>query len=188
MKKVLTVAALALGSSVLSAQAAEPVTGDYYLNYVYSTGEVEDFDGKSEDYTNHRVTLGYWMDSRWALEGSVFSGSANIDKRYGVADYAASVDLSGLSAGGKGLYPLADNWALYGRAGLTYWDGEAKAVVEASGIETQRAKETDSGVDFYLGAGVSYQYDHWHFSLDYERFNALDGTLGLMGAGVGYRF
>lgn len=182
-----------LGASLVAAtltqvQAAPIELDKLMVSGVYATGDMDGADGSADDYTQLRLNLAYQMGDQWAIETGLFSGGLESEKSFAVADYSSEIDLFGLNAGIRGSYPLADQWSVYGRAGLFFWDGDAEVTVKSVTGSTVTEKESDSGVDFYAGAGMSYHYGKWDFSLDFERLSALDDAVNLFGAGVGYRF
>ena len=81
-----------------------------------------------------------------------------------------AVDMTAIVASGIVYLPIHNNWDVFGKASVYFWDG----TVTADGVET--SSETDSDLSF--GLGVS-----WHTGaafgarLEIETLDALDGVL-----------
>ncbi len=81
-----------------------------------------------------------------------------------------SVDMTALVASGIIYLPIHNNWDIYGKGSLYFWDG----TVTADGVET--SNETNS--DLAFGLGVAWETGTaFGMRLEVETLDALDGVL-----------
>ncbi len=114
-----------------------------------------------DDDTGTKFFAGYNYDGTWALEGGfVDLGDFDIDTLPG------SVEVDGFQFAGVGNLPVGTA-SLFGKAGLYWWDGEARAFGAPIG--------DDDGIDVMWGFGVAFEIsDNWRVRGEWERFD-IDG-------------
>lgn len=152
--------------------------------------------------TGWKLFGGYEFDKNWAVEGSyvdlgkvtsnttVSSGPAGWTPQDFV-DAAATVhpySVDGLSLTGKGTYPFGNGAAVFAKLGLFAW----KADIEVHCIGCTPAAlqpDDESGVDWTVGAGASYELtDKIGIRAEWERFATDRDDVDFFSASVLYRF
>jgi OOP family OmpA-OmpF porin len=94
---------------------------------------------------------------------------------------AVTVETSALAIAGKGTVPLGNNFALFGKLGLAFWDAEASAAGFNS-IE-------DDGTDLTYGLGVELSLSEvMGIRGEWERLDADGDDLDLLSVSAVLRF
>jgi OmpA-OmpF porin, OOP family len=144
--------------------------------------------------TSFGVNAGFRFNRYFALEGAY--------ERLGQFDYSASTGTdtidgkfkaNALSLAAVGIYPLAPQWSLYGKAGLARTDAKLEASSESGATPVDNASHNGTGL--LVGAGVTYDFDRAFFAkAGWDRYSKVgDGSTGsgpidLYMLGVGMRF
>jgi OOP family OmpA-OmpF porin len=145
--------------------------------------------------TSFGVNGGYRFNRYFALEGAL--------ERLGRFDYTASTGTdtidgkfkaSALSLAGVGIYPLSQQWSLYGKAGLARTDATLEASSESGATTVSNASHNGTGL--LVGAGVTYDIDRTFFAkAGWDRYTKVgddsstgSGPIDLYMLGVGMRF
>ncbi len=164
---VAVVAALLSGAAP-SLAAAE---GSFYLGGSLGSASLnDDFDGFAvdSDSTAFRVIAGWQFNEYFSLEGGYHQFGA-FEQTFDVAGETLDVSLKadGFTLGATGTIPLAGKFALYGRAGSFFWDGDA---------DINNVSQADPGdTNLYFGAGARYAFTE-RFALigDWTRYELED--------------
>ncbi len=117
---------------------------------------------------------------------------------FGTLDNDTSVQTTALLVGVRLFYPPTRAMRLYGVAGLGYYHTEMVVSGSLFGFPGVY-RDDDQSLDTYYGAGLSYAFDNWVWSVnyrhinlsgDFDSFQIYDADLGgdLYALGVGYRF
>lgn len=195
-KKLAIASGLALCAGLLAPQAAFAQDQGFYVGLGVGQSDAKDgcseltslgFSGSCDDTsTGKKIFLGYQYNKNFAIEG----GYVDLGK------FKAS-DISGASAFAKakvwqlvavGTLPLANNFSLFGKAGLHNWDVDAGG----SGVGTI----SDKGTDFTFGVGAGYELTkNLGLRLEWERFRHVgekdttgQSNVDLLSVGLRYRF
>lgn len=177
LNKVIIVAAAALASAPLTAIA----DGHFYVGgSVGSASLAEDFDGfdVDTDSTAFRIVAGWQFSDYFSLEGG-YHNFGTFEQSLDVGGERLDINLQadGVTLGATGMIPLGETFALYGRAGFFFWDGDAQI------NDLSRARPEDTNL--YIGAGVRFKIfnrlslvgDWTRYELDDTRSNV--ASLGL---------
>lgn len=129
----------------------------------------------------HRYTLGAGISAdlaqypHWALDLELFFINRDYDTplgplAWGSIDDDTSVQTNAALFGGRAFYPLEGPFRAYASAGLGYF--KTRMVVYGSLFGFPGSYEdTDTRLELYYGAGLSYRFGSWGLSLDYRHFN-----------------
>jgi opacity protein-like surface antigen len=138
----------------------------------------------SEDGFTWGLTLGYQFFRYLAVEAAwVDLGSseykASVDATDGIDVYALDTKITADSAGATlsalGILPFADNWQVYGRAGMYFAGNDLEVTIDGASGE-----DSDNTQEFYWGVGAGYTAGHWTTRLEYQQYMDVgdDGTTG----------
>lgn len=169
--------------------ATTPVTvaaeGHFYIGgSVGSASLTEDFDGFSvdADSTAFRIIAGWQFNDYFSVEGGYHNFGA-FEQTFDIDGEPVDVDLKadGFTLGATGTVPLGEKFALYGRAGSFFWDGDA----EINNVSQAQPEDTN----LYLGAGAKYAISD-RFSLvgDWTRYALEDSQSDVVSLGVTLNF
>ncbi|MGH8831896.1 MAG: outer membrane beta-barrel protein [Polaromonas sp.] len=201
-KKSLVFAGLVLAAGTLTPHAAFAQDMGFYIGAGVGQSKGKDacsdlggvgFSGSCDDTdTGGKLFLGYQFNKNFAVEG----GYVDLGK------FKASGTISGVpvSADAKaktwqlvavGTLPLANNFSVFGKAGVHRWDLDVRASALGSTITA-----SDNGTDLTLGIGAGYEFTkNLGVRLEWERFRNVgeDATTGksnvdLISVGLRYRF
>jgi hypothetical protein len=96
-----------------------------------------------------------------------------------------SVEVDGIEFALVGHAPLSDTFSIFGRVGIFMWDAEIKIDTVSFGSES----ETDDGSDAFFGADLSFDVgSQAALRVEYTRYDAADGDIDFIGAGLDFRF
>ena len=171
MKFVFTAVASALLLSATPAMAADG-TGFYVGAGFGSMGvDVGDFSG---DDTSFKI-LGGW-DFNQFIGGEleyIDGGSAE--------DFGVNIDVTGFNASLKGAYPFTEQFSVFGKIGMIFWDAD---------LDGGEFSDSESGEDFSWGVGAGYDFtDNFGGRIEYQGFEIEDtDTVDLISASVVYKF
>jgi OOP family OmpA-OmpF porin len=175
----LTAAAAAL--AVVSGPAAATEPG-FYLGVGVGEatyGDIEELDNYCTDYsitcttdkkdTAYKIIGGYQFNNFIALEASwVDLGSIKAEASVG-GPATIEADVSGVAINIVPQIPIGDVGAIYGKAGLLVWSGDAKASAPALGLEDS-ASADGAGLTLGVGAAVNFA-QNVTVRVEYERFS-----------------
>jgi OOP family OmpA-OmpF porin len=204
MKKSLLIPALGLSallaSSVVAAESPWYVgVGVGQVDTGLSASDLSPLDDGS-DFTNittdakdtaFSIYGGYQIDPNFSVEfGYINMGSYSADATsdgsgtaFNAGNIDIDVDLTAFNLGMKGMLPIANNFAGYGKLGFTRWDADFSA---ANGALS--ASASDDGTDLYYGVGASYDIGNVRFLAEFVRYAVDDIDADVIAAGIEYKF
>jgi OOP family OmpA-OmpF porin len=178
----LTVAAAAvLAVAPLTATA----DGHFYLGgSIGSASLSEDFDGfdVDADSTAYRLVAGWQFSDYFSLEGG-YHNFGTFEQGFDVGGEPVDVSLKadGFVLGATGTVPLSEKFALYGRAGFFFWDGDA----EINDVSQARPEDTN----LYIGAGIKFALsDRLSLLGDWTRYELEDTRSDVASLGLTLSF
>tara|TARA_R110002096_G_scaffold20690_1_gene67902 strand:- start:3139 stop:3690 length:552 start_codon:yes stop_codon:yes gene_type:complete len=174
-KQIIVAAVLAL--SPLTAFAA----GNFYLGgSIGSASLSEDFDGYDVDSssTAFRLVAGWQFNDYFSLEGG-YHNFGSFEQQFDIGGQPVDISLKadGFLLGGTGTLPLTEKFALFGRAGSFFWDGDA---------DINNATEATPGdTNLYIGAGARFTIsDRVAIAGDWVSYNLEDTRSDVASIGV----
>lgn len=170
MKLVFTAVASAFLLSATPAMAADG-TGFYVGAGVGSMSvEVDEFSG---DDTGFKVFGGWDFNQFFGGELEYIDGGT-------AEDLGFEIDVSGFNASLKGAYPFTEQFSVFGKIGMMFWDADAEGEISGS----------ESGEDFSWGVGAAYDFTgNFGGRIEYQGFEIEDtDTVDLISASLVYRF
>jgi len=177
-------AALAV-TLVLAAGPFNAYAGDLYFGVSVGNATLdEDFDGLNVDdnSTALRIVAGWSLSDYFSLEVG-YNDFGDFEQTFddGSAPVTAKLSADGFILGVTGRMPVNERFALTGRAGMFFWDGEAKI------NNVSQATPEDSNL--YLGLGVSFSISNkLDLTGDWTRYELESAASGVFSLGVQYRF
>jgi len=124
-------------------------SGFYVGGSVGSASLTDDFDGFDidDDSTSFRLTAGWQINDFFSLEGG-YHNFGELEQSFDVGGNPIDIRLKadGFTLGATGSVPLGQSFALFGRAGAFFWDGDA----EINNISQARPEDTN----LYFGGGA----------------------------------
>jgi opacity protein-like surface antigen len=146
------------------AQKQQAATQGFYVG-----GDIGKFDIDTEDDTAFKIFGGYQINRHFAAE---FGYSSLFDKNGG--------EITAWELVGVGMYPLGNNFSIFGKLGLAKWDASACAF----GICA-----SDNGTDLTFGVGVQYDLNP-KFAIrgQWQRYDIDSEDGDLFSIGVIYKF
>jgi OOP family OmpA-OmpF porin len=173
---------LAMGLAV-SAQAADP---GFYAGAGVGKAALKFDDvgfGLSFDTTDSAFKIfgGYMFNEYFGLDGAFFDAGEQTED-YG--PFSVTADMSGLSISVLGNLPLGENFALFGKFGVTSLEGDVET--RASGFsDSTEASEDD--VSYGVGAALSFGTP-FELRAEYEAVNIDGGDFNYWTVSGLYRF
>ena len=177
MKKNVKNGVLAAGLLILSSSAFS----EFYVGGNIGKADQEN----TGDSTSWEIKTGYRFNDYVAVEGFYLDlGSTEISG----PDFNLENEISGVGVSVLGLYPINEQFEVYGKLGIYSWDGSSSITTDVvSGFDLG----DESGEDFIYGVGVAWKlsdmvklnlgYDAVSFG-DYE----LDTDIYSIGATVSF--
>lgn len=183
--KHLNKAALAATAVLAIAPLKATAESHFYVGgSIGSASLTEDFDGfdVDADSTAFRIIAGWQFNDYFSLEGGYHNFGA-FEQTFDVDGEPVPVNLKadGFTLGATGTVPLGEKFALYGRAGSFFWDGDA----EINSVSQAQPEDTN----LYFGAGAKYVINE-RFSLvgDWTRYELEDSQSNVLSLGVTFNF
>ena len=165
----------------LNANAGE----GFFIGAGIGTAELsEDFDGLDidSDSTAYRVVGGWRVNEYFALEGG-YHNFGDFEQSIDIGGELSSVTLSadGFTLGVLGTAPISEKFALFGRAGMFFWDGNA----EINNVSQATPEDTNP----YFGAGLAYAIvPAFVLTGDWTRYELESANSNVFSIGFQYRF
>lgn len=200
MKKILfalVASAAALGGTAAYAQNTQDAAGSAYIG-AGVVGSRYDFDNvgagavsgdnKSGTKAAGKVYGGYNIDSTWAVEaGYTDFGKRSYNYTRGGAAGGINTDAHSYYVAGKGTWPVAQDFAVFGKLGVARNHNE----VTTSGIASANGEENKTAL--YASVGGEYAINkNVKVSLEYENYGKSDidtgRKAGAITAGLRYNF
>lgn len=161
---------IALVSSLLLLPIA--AVGDTYIGAGYGAYQFEE---NSIDQS----------DSHWkAYVGTMLGSALGLELAYvdfsRATDQGSSFDADGYSAGLVLAFPMTENFAIYAKGGLYFWDAESNF----AGVSAN-----DDGDDPFYGAGLQFRLnDALDLRVEYERYEIVDIDIDSATAALQFSF
>jgi OOP family OmpA-OmpF porin len=196
-------------SAVLGITSAQAADTGFYVGGSFGQSKVSDFNGSDLDAelatlgitsssstddtdTGWKAFAGYRLMKYMAVEGAYTNfGEATAHSIItsplsGVVDTTVEAEAWTVSA--LGILPLGDQFSLFGRLGVNFWNIDVSAAgTGGGGIAT--ASEDDDGTDWVYGVGAAYNLTN-NLSVrgEWERYDFDDGDVDLLSAGISWNF
>ena len=145
-----------------------------------------DFSG---DDTAFKVFGGYGFNQYIAVELEYIDGGTAEDSYSdGVDTLKVGIDVSGFNASVVGAWPIGEQFKVFGKIGMLFWDADFDA--KLNGAPVLDGDTSDSGEDFSWGVGGSFDFtDNFGAQIEYQGFEIEDvDTADLISASVYWRF
>ena len=170
MKRLIfaTAAALCLAAPALAAD-----DGGVYVGAGIGSMSV-DVGGFSGDDIAYKVFGGWMFNPYIGAELEYLDGGTAEDR-------GVEIDVSGFNASLKGAYPFSDQFSVFAKVGMLFWDADVSSF-EVNG--------SDDGEDFSWGVGLGFDFsDNLGVTVEYQGFEIEDtDTVDLISAGLVWRF
>jgi OOP family OmpA-OmpF porin len=128
---------------------------------------------------NFSVELGY-IDMGSYSASTTSDGSGTV---FNAGNVDIGVDLTAFNLGMKGMLPISNNFAGYGKLGFTRWEADFSATNGALS-----GSASDDGTDLYYGVGASYDLGKVRFVAEFVRYAVDDIDADIIAAGIEYKF
>jgi OOP family OmpA-OmpF porin len=170
MKRLIFAAAAAL---CLATPALAADEGGVYVGAGIGSMGV-DVGGFSGDDFAYKVFGGWMFNPYIGAELEYLDGGTAEDR-------GVEIDVSGFNASLKGAYPFTDQFSVFAKVGMLFWDADVSSF-EVNG--------SDDGEDFSWGVGLGFDFsDNLGVTLEYQGFEIEDtDTVDLISAGLVWRF
>lgn len=159
-----------------------------------SIGKTSPDEDEFDDSNGYKITLGYYVNSNIAIEGSLTNlGEFDVDDDFlaelelvvGEPLDDASVEVDGIELAVVASAPLSNAVSIFGRVGIFMWDADFKIDSVSSGS----VSESDDGSDLFFGAGVGFGIgESAALNLEYVAYEADDSDVDYLGAGLTINF
>ena len=179
----------ALAIAVITILTCAPLTalaeGRLYLGGSIGTASLnDDFDGFDidTDSVSLRLIVGWQFNDYFALEGG-YHNFGDFEQNFDAGGEPVDVILKadGFTLGVTGTLPLGDKFALFGRAGSFFWDGDA----EINNVTQAKPEDTN----LYFGAGARYAFsDRLYLLADWSRYELEDTQSNVASLGLTVSF
>ena len=147
--------ALVAATALVAAPAMAADDAGFYVGagIGYSSLDVGSFSGSD---TGFRLLAGYQFMKYFAVEAEYVDGGSPDDG-------GLKIDLSGFNLSAMGMLPLGEQFDLYAKLGMIWWDAKAHGFGK------------DSGEDFSWAVGAGYSFtDQFGVRLEYQGFEIED--------------
>lgn len=201
-KKLAIASGLALCAGLLAPQAAFAQDKGFYIglgagqaDYTDACSQLanEGFTGSCDDTsTGKKIFLGYQFNKNFSIEGGyVDLGKAKATETFLGIPVLGFAKAKTWQLVAVGTLPLANNFSLFGKAGIHNWDAETG--ISALGLTE---KVSDKGTDLTFGVGAGYEITkNLGLRLEWERFRHVgekdttgQSDVDLISVGLRYRF
>ncbi len=164
-----------MAAAILAASPALAADdGGFYVGAgVGSFGvDVGGFNGSD---TGFKVFGGYGFNQYFGVDVEYLDGGT-------VEDSSVKIDVSGFNASVTGTLPIAEQFQVFAKLGMLFWDAD----FHAPGL----GSDSDSGEDFSWGVGAGYDFtDNFGARIEYQGFEIQDtDTVDLISASVVWKF
>ena len=109
----------------------------------------------------------------------------------GIVEATITLEATAISAALVGQLPLGETFALFGKAGMAFWDAELTSESTIFGIPQPTQSVSDTGVDPLVGFGLGIMPgETFGFRLEFERYLELAelADVDVLSASVLFRF
>jgi OmpA-OmpF porin, OOP family len=203
MNKITALALLAASAASFTVNAEVNQPGFYlggsvgYTSVDWDTlDDIEDLGASVDDNDiGYKLFAGYRINKFFAVEGfyaDLGEATAETSGFVGGNPAQASADINadtfGLAA--LAIYPINDNFEVFGKVGFNSWNADAKANVQipADGVN-ETESESDDGTDPMYGVGAAYIFNNnLSLRVEFERYELDDANVDMASAGIAYKF
>ncbi len=166
-----TVISMALSSAMAHAQGG-------YASASIGQADYDVPDVEFEKSTSFKLTGGYQINENFALEGSFINFGSAEDKEFGLVE----IEGTGINMAAVGILPINDQFDLFAKAGMLFWDVEARADIINFYAE-------DDGSDLSVGVGAAFNASKQvSIIAEYEMFEVADEDLNNLSLGIRVNF
>jgi len=183
--KHLNKAAIAATAILALTPLTAAAEGRFYVGgSIGSASLTEDFDGfdVAADSAAFRLIAGWQFNDYFSVEGG-YHNFGSFEQTFDLNGEPVDVSLEadGFTLGATGTIPLGEKFALYGRAGSFFWDGDA----EINSVSQARPEDTN----LYFGAGAKYAItDRFSLVGDWTRYELEDSQSDVASLGLTISF
>ena len=178
---------LTVTAAAMLAVAPLTATADAHFYLGGSIGSAslsEDFDGfdVDADSTAFRLVAGWQFNDYFSLEGG-YQNFGTFEQSFDAGGDRVDVNLEadGFLLGATGAIPLGGKFALYGRGGFFFWDGDA----QINDVSQARPEDTN----LYIGAGIKFAIsDRLSLLGDWTRYELDDTRSNVASLGLTFSF
>lgn len=130
-------------------------------------------DGSSESATSFGIGGGYWFNDNFAIEGRYDDfGEAEENYQDGTATQTGKTSASAIGINVLAGVPVNEQFKLYAKIGVSFWDTDISATTYIPEIDTQfQFNEEFSGNEFTYGFGAEFKAtDNLSIGAEYSSF------------------
>ncbi|MCC7198615.1 MAG: outer membrane beta-barrel protein [Gammaproteobacteria bacterium] len=137
--------------------------------------EIDDLAGSGyqfdENDTGYKLFAGYKFMPWLSVEGAyVDGGNPGISATEGGVSAKLNVEVQSLVASVIFTLPVGDNFELFIKPGIAYWDAKTTASYSDS-FGSDRASDSDDGTAFFIGGGAAFKFsENFGMRIEYEYF------------------
>jgi OOP family OmpA-OmpF porin len=169
---------------IMAPFAANAAEGFFAGASIGSASLNEDFDGLTVDdgSTSYRIVAGWGFNRYFALEGG-YHNFGKFEQTFdnGGVPNTATLTADGFTLAAAGSLPLSEKFALTGRAGVFFWDGNA----EVNNVSEATPEDTN----LFLGAGASFDLtNRFMLTGDWTRYELESAVSNVYSLGFQYQF
>lgn len=140
------------------------------------------------------INGGYRMNRNFGVEAALTRlGSFDYSSTAGADTVSGKFRADAVSLAGVGFWPLANNFSVYGKAGLAVTDAKLEATSATGASSVSNASHTGTG--FLFGAGVTYDFEGGYFAkAGWDHYakvgdaSTASGSIDTYNLGVGMHF
>lgn len=164
----------AVASLVLAAPAMAADDGGVYIGAGVGSFGV-DIGGFGGDDVGFKVFGGWMFNPYIGAELEYIDGGT-------AEDAGAEIDVSGFNASLRGAYPVTDQFSVFAKVGMLFWDADVDLGEFGSG--------SDDGEDFSWGVGAGFDFaENLGLTVEYQGFEIEDtDTVDMISASVVWKF
>ena len=176
---------IAASAIILLAPASAMADNGLYVGGSVGAASLSDnFDGfeVDTDTTAARLVIGWQFNDYFSLEAG-YHRFGEFEQTFDVDGESVNISLEadGFTLGATGAIPIGEKFAIYGRAGSFFWDGNA-----ALNSVSQAAPED---TNLYLGLGASYAIgERVSIIADWSRYELEDTSSNVASLGLALSF
>jgi OOP family OmpA-OmpF porin len=133
-----------------------------------------DVGGFSGDDVGYKVLAGWMLTPYLGAEVEYIDGGTAEDR-------GVEIDVSGFNASLRGAYPFTDQFSVFAKVGMMFWDAD---------VDSFDVSGSDSGEDFSWGVGAGFDFtDNLGVTVEYQGFEIEDtDTVDLVSASLVWKF
>jgi OOP family OmpA-OmpF porin len=194
-------------SAALAATSAQAADTGFYVGGSLGQSKINDFEGSDFDAellatlglpsststddtdTGWKAFAGYRIMKYLAVEGAYTDfGEFTANSTLALGTVNTTIEADAWTVSALGILPLGDQFSLFARLGVNFWNADISAVGTGSGgVATESGSE--DGTDMVYGVGAAYSFNQ-NLSVrgEWERYDFDDGDVDLWSAGLSWNF